>query len=135
MYLATEGMGAVTVCAIIDRPVIDCPVNFNFEVTLSVGDGGSGSSNDGDTTMCMCVDVDFVDDLPIVFTTCATRACTAVSIIDDDRVEDETEIRIRLERPTDLDSRISVDTSYSRIEITDDPDDSMCEFYTIFLQL
>ena len=70
-----------------------------------------------------------------MFTTCTTRACTAVPIIDDDRVEDETEIRIRLERPTDLDSRISVDTSYSIIRITDDPDDSMYEFYTVFLQL
>ena len=70
-----------------------------------------------------------------MFTTCATRACIAVLIIDDDRVEDETEIRIRLERPPDLDSRISVDTSYSIIRITDDLDDSMCEFYTVFLRL
>ena len=59
MYLVTEGVGAVTVCAIIDRPDIVCPVNFNFKVTLSVGDGGSGNSNDGDMTMYMSVDFNF----------------------------------------------------------------------------
>ena len=63
-----------------------------------------------------------------MFPSCAARACTAVTIIDDDSVEDQTEIRIRLERPTDLDSRIFVDTSYSIIKITDDQDDSMHEF-------
>ena len=41
-YQVSDGVGVVEVCAIVHSPVIDCPIEFQFNVTLSTLDGSAG---------------------------------------------------------------------------------------------
>ena len=41
-YQVSEDVGVVEVCAIVHSPVIDCPIEFPFDVTLSTLDGSAG---------------------------------------------------------------------------------------------
>ena len=121
-YVVTEGDGGLTVCAVVSSPDIDCPVDFSFTINLSVGDG-----------MCEMWTLrhsyyrNFVysDDYSIVFSQCETRACTFVRIADDNEVEESKIIRIQLERPDDLDSRITIGKGSADITIMDDPNDGV----------
>ena len=67
----------------------------------------------------------YSDDYSIAFTQCEPRACTFVRINDDNEVEKEKNIRIQLERPEDLDSRITIGRGSADITIIDDPNDGV----------
>lgn len=46
VYMITEDMGLVEVCAILYSPNITCPVEFPFTVNLSTSDGTAGKHCD-----------------------------------------------------------------------------------------
>ena len=131
IYEVTEGQdGSVEVCAIIYNPDdVPCPVDFNFEIILN--DGLSKSIAKSIITMMISILFLISDDLPITFSVCSpnnpssNRSCADVTIEDDDKLEGDTTITMRLRRTTDFDSRIIVNTGTSTIRITDDPNDSM----------
>ena len=66
---------------------------------------------------CVIISFLILDKLPISFTGYSIISCTLVTTQDDNI----TTITMRLERSTDLDSRIIVGTDVSTIQITDDP--------------
>ena len=41
-YNVLEDVGMVEVCAIVYSPVVDCPVEFAFDVRLTTGDNSAG---------------------------------------------------------------------------------------------
>ena len=65
-------------------------------------------------------------DIPITFPACESRVCVIVTIVDDTSVENTETVNIALERPEDLDSRISIGTGRGQIIIADDSTDGMC---------
>ena len=67
----------------------------------------------------------YSDNYPIVFSPCATRACTFVPVMDDGVVERSKTVLILLERPEDLDNGITIGNGAADLRIIDDPNDGM----------
>ena len=44
-YQVSEDVGVVEVCAVVYSPVIECPIQFSFEVRLSTMDGSAGKQS------------------------------------------------------------------------------------------
>ena len=44
-YNVSEDMGVVEVCAIVYSPVIECPIQFSFEVQLITSDASAGKES------------------------------------------------------------------------------------------
>ena len=42
LYIVSEGVGVVELCAIVYEPDIICPIEFPFNVSLSTADGTAG---------------------------------------------------------------------------------------------
>ena len=42
LYPVSEDAGVVEVCAIVYSPIIECPIEFPFDVRLSTMDGSAG---------------------------------------------------------------------------------------------
>ena len=63
----------------------------------------------------------------MVFGPCDRSRCVNVPIPNDNRVEATRTFTYRLERPEELDRRISVSSSAGRLTIIDDPNDGECE--------
>ena len=65
-------------------------------------------------------------DIPIIFLACESRVCVTVTIVDDDSVDNTETVNIALERPEDLDRRISIRNGRGQIIIADDSTDGVC---------
>ena len=131
-----EGDGSVLVCANVTRPDIPCPVAFEFNVTFSVRDITTG-------TPCYVL-VQLVSSFlsfvfhftcsagsndysgvpaTMTFSRCNQRKCVDVSVKNDAIVENTESFSIRLTRPSGLDSRITLTSTATVVEIMDN--DSM----------
>ena len=51
-YQVSEGVGVVEVCAIVHSPVVDCPIEFPFDVTLSTLNGSAGEEKVVTNLLC-----------------------------------------------------------------------------------
>ena len=98
VYTATEG--------------VDSEVEITVEMTASFGSEVQVGLDYGD------------DQRTVTFPAGSTSQVAFIPIVDDTVVEDETEIRIRLERLATTPSTVMVGTSYSVVRITDDPSDT-----------
>ena len=121
-YEVTEGVNSsVEVCATISSPRVECAVNISFNFCLGIG----SKVFICDIMSCLLTLLTGFFSLCISFRRCLLRGCSSLSIKNDDRVENLAKILIIPERNIELDPRISVNSMYSVLEITDDPTDGI----------
>ena len=109
------------------------PVVARVELSDSTYSATEGVDSEAEITVVMTpsfgsvvrVGLDYGDDqLTVTFPVGSTSQVVNIPIIDDTMVEDTTEIRLRLSRLSSTPDTVSVDTSYSILVVTDDPDDT-----------
>ena len=44
-YQVSENVGVVEVCAVVYSPVIECPIQFSFNLQLTTSDGSAGKES------------------------------------------------------------------------------------------
>ena len=71
--------------------------------------------------------------IPILFLACESRGCVTVTIVDDEGVDNTDTVNIALERPEDLDRRISVRNGRGQIVIADDSTDGVCVCACVYM--
>ena len=67
----------------------------------------------------IAMDYDLVETI-LMFMACETRACTNVTIIDDNVVELTERFSVKLNRTNDLDPRITLNPVVAEVDIMDD---------------
>ena len=131
-----ESVGVVEVCAIITSPLINCPVEFPFDVGLSTKDGTAGKTpslkieqirlqmtrksfsllTNNSVVTVQTTDYGALNVL-LTFDTCETRKCVNVSITDDGVDEPDEFFIFNLTRTSNLHSKIQLGRDQGQVQI------------------
>jgi hypothetical protein len=109
-YNVSENRLSVVVCGVLNTSdIIDCAVNYEFEVSLNHSDISAVYQNDYGHS-----------PVYLRFRVCQNKACADISIVNDNITEYDESFGIVLERTPNLDSRISLSPESSVVTIMDD---------------
>ena len=126
LYVASEGDGAVEVCAAVLSQSINCPIEFPFNISLSTNDGSSGELHY--TLLKYYTSAHFVVSSMdygahvftlLMFDACQTKRCLEIAIMDDVIPENRESFSVTLERTPTLDSRITLHPASGEIQISE----------------
>ena len=133
--LIGEGDGAILVCVVTKELTnTDCPVAFPFTLHLLIVDNERTTAGQKSTAnllsyIIICVLADFSGDhhgmsTDLLFAPCTSEHCYHIPITDDVIVEQHESFFVSLERPDNLDERITLDSGYTEKEVIILDDDS-----------
>ena len=123
-----EDHGEVQFCVAVQTPSIDCPINFPFTLNISIVNGTTGEVSYFTYIIireCFyCYTVSSGEDVAttsvIIFNTCDEVSCGVIKIVNDDIAEEPELFEFMLERTSDLNERIYLQSITWKLSINDD---------------